>query len=81
MIGYIYFNGSKCFKDILKRPHIEYCTQAWAPVSRDRNWNAILRLESIQRSVTKIKKSKRLQLQGEIREIRINYFIRKKNEK
>ena len=27
------------------------------------------------------KKSKRLQFQGEIREIRINYFIRKKNER
>ena len=31
------------------RPHVDYCTQACAFVSRDRNWSSTFRLESIQR--------------------------------
>ena len=38
----------------LMRPHREYCTQSWAPLLRHGNWNVILRLEGIQRRVTKI---------------------------
>ena len=41
----------------LIRPHIEYCTQAWAPVARHGNWNLILKLEGVQRRVTKVIKS------------------------
>ena len=37
-----------------KRPHIEYCTQAWAPESRHGSLSVILRLEGIQRRVIKI---------------------------
>lgn len=37
----------------LIRPHIEYCTQAWAPVARHGNWNLILKLEGVQRKLTK----------------------------
>ena len=66
---------------ILISPHIEYCTQAGAPVLCPRNWRIILRLEGIQRTVTKLIKSKRLPLFGNIREIGISYFIRNKNER
>ena len=38
----------------LKRLHIEYFTLPLAPVLRHGNWSAILKLESIQRRVTKI---------------------------
>jgi hypothetical protein len=38
----------------LIRPHVEYCTQAWAPVARHGNWNFILKLEGIQRKITRI---------------------------
>jgi hypothetical protein len=44
---------STVYKTLI-RPHVEYCTQAWAPVARHGNWNFILKLESIQRKVTKI---------------------------
>ena len=58
----------------LIRPHIEYCTQVWASLSKHWNWSVILRLEGIQRRVKKLikKKSKKLLLQGEIGRIRIN---------
>ena len=36
------------------RPHLECCTQAWAPVMRYGNWSAILRVEGLQRKVIKI---------------------------
>ena len=38
----------------LIRPHIEYCTQAWAPVARHGNWSLILKLEGIQRNITRV---------------------------
>ena len=38
----------------LKRPHKAYSPHAWAPVSRHGNWSVILRLDTIQRRVTKI---------------------------
>ena len=43
---------TKVYKTLI-RPHVEYCTQAWAPVARHGNWNFILKLESIQRKVTR----------------------------
>ena len=55
----IYFEEGSCFKNIHKtqlRPQIENCTQAWAPMLRHGNWSVILRLEGIQRRVTKITK-------------------------
>ena len=42
------------FYKTLKRPHLEYSTQVWAPLSTHGNWNVILKLEDIQRRVTKI---------------------------
>ena len=36
---------------------MEYWTQAWTPVLRHGNWSVILRLEGIQRRVTKIIKN------------------------
>ena len=63
------------------KPHVDYIDQAWTPVSTQENWRVILRLEGIQRRVTKlIKKRKRLQLHWEIGEIKIDYLIRKMNE-
>ena len=71
-------NVLKIYKTLIK-PHIEYCTPARAHISRHRNWRVMLRLEGIQKRVTKIiLKSKRLQLQGQIEGIWINYFTRKK---
>ena len=50
-----------------------------APVSRHGNWSVILTLENMQRRLTKIiKKIKRFQLQGKIRETMINQFTRNK---
>ena len=43
----------KVYKTLI-RPHVEYCTQAWAPVARHGNWNFILKLEGIQRKITRI---------------------------
>ena len=39
------------YKSLIK-PHIEYCSQAWAPMARHGNWSLILELESVQRSFT-----------------------------
>ena len=51
----------KRYKTLI-RPHLEYCTQAWAPISTHGNCSVILRLESIQKRVTKIiKKVKKLE--------------------
>ena len=51
-------------------------------MSRHRNWSVLLGLVGIRRRVTKIiKKFKRFQLQGEIREIRMKYFAREQNER
>ena len=44
---------------IPKCPHVEHCTQAWAPVSRHGNWRVVLSLERIQRRVTKIIKKEK----------------------
>ena len=34
------------------RPHLEYCPQVWAPLSRHGNWALIMSLEGVQRWVT-----------------------------
>ena len=34
------------------RPHLEYCPQVWAPISKHGNWSLIMSLESVQRWVT-----------------------------
>ena len=39
------------YKSLVK-PHIEYCSQAWAPMARHGNWSLILELEGVQRSFT-----------------------------
>ena len=44
---------TRVYKTLI-RPHIEYCTQAWAPVARHGNWQLILKLESVQRKVTRL---------------------------
>ena len=36
--------------------HIEYWTQAWAPVSRHRNWGGILGLKGYTKKIDKIMK-------------------------
>ena len=36
------------------RPHLEYCTQVWAPAAEYGNWKIIMNIESIQREVTKV---------------------------
>ena len=41
------------YKSLIK-PHIEYCSQAWAPMARHGNWSLILELESVQRSFTRM---------------------------
>ena len=41
------------FKHLI-RPHLEYCTQVWAPAAEHGNWKNIMNIESIQREVTKI---------------------------
>ena len=38
----------------LVNPHIEYCSQAWAPMARHGNWSLILELEGVQRSFTRM---------------------------
>ena len=61
MIGWMVSNISKEVKVVLKiyktlkRPHIEYCTQAWAPVLRHRNWSVILRLKTDKNNFFQIK--------------------------
>ena len=40
------------YKSLIK-PHIEYCSQAWAPMARHGNWSLILELEGVQRSFTR----------------------------
>ena len=37
----------------LVRPHLEYCTQVWAPLPEHGSWGTILNIESIQRLATK----------------------------
>ena len=44
---------TRVYKTLI-RPHLEYCTQAWAPVARHGNWSLILKLESVQRKVTRL---------------------------
>ena len=44
------------YKSLVK-PHIEYCSQAWAPVARHGNWSLILELEGVQRSFTRSSKT------------------------
>ena len=34
------------YKSLVK-PHIEYCSQAWAPMARHGNWSLILELEGV----------------------------------
>ena len=34
------------YKSLIK-PHIEYCSQAWAPMARHGNWSLILELEGV----------------------------------
>ena len=41
------------YKSLIK-PHIEYCSQAWAPMARHGNWSLILELEAVQRSFTRM---------------------------
>ena len=41
------------YKSLIK-PHIEYCSQAWAPMARHRNWSLILELEAVHRSFTRM---------------------------
>ena len=41
------------YKSLIK-PHIEYCSQAWAPMARHGNWSLILELEGVQRSFTRM---------------------------
>ena len=38
----------------LIRPHLEYCTQVWAPPPEHGNWSLIMNIEAVQREVTKI---------------------------
>ena len=38
----------------LVRPHLEYCTQVWAPVAKHGNWNVISDIEDVQRSFTRM---------------------------
>ena len=38
----------------LYKSMIEYCSQAWAPMTRHRNWSLILELEAVQRSFTRM---------------------------
>ena len=38
----------------LIRPHLEYCTQLWAPAAVHGNWGIIMSIESVQREVTKV---------------------------
>ena len=66
--------------NLLIRPHIEYCTQAWDPMSRHGNCNVKIKGHA-KKSDKNNRKCKRLQIKEEIREIRINYLIRKKSEK
>ena len=72
-------NVFKIFK-IPIRPHIEYCTQAWVPVTRLRNWSLMLTWRAYKEEWKNNKRSKRLQLQGDTGEIRINYFEYKNSE-
>lgn len=44
---------TRVYKTLI-RPHVEYCTQAWAPVARHGNWSMILKLEGVQRKITRI---------------------------
>ena len=44
---------TRVYKTLI-RPHLEYCTQAWAPVARHGSWSLILKLESVQRKVTRL---------------------------
>jgi hypothetical protein len=44
---------TRLYKTLI-RPHVEYCTQAWAPVARHGNWSFILKLEGIQRKITRV---------------------------
>ena len=41
------------YKSLVK-PHIEYCSQAWAPMAKHGNWSLILELEGVQRSFTRM---------------------------
>ena len=38
----------------LVRPHLEYCTQVWAPVARYGNWQLISDIEDVQRAFTRM---------------------------
>ena len=41
------------YKSLIK-PHLEYCSQAWAPMARHGNWSLIPELEGVQRSFTRM---------------------------
>ena len=72
--------GNLAHRRDLIRPHIEYCYQTRA--SRYRKLESAIKIGWHAKKSDKTKnQNKRLQLLGEISEIGINYFIRKKNEK
>ena len=54
MSGWMVRNLISRETNILLRLHLEYCTQAWASVSRHGNWCVIMRLKDIQKRVRKI---------------------------
>ena len=44
---------TRVYKTLI-RPHVEYCTQAWAPAAKHGNWKFILKLEGVQRRITHV---------------------------
>ena len=75
VIGRNLRNQDNCFKDINKtliKPHIEYFIQVWTSVSRH---GSIEMGGHRKKTVTKL--IKRVQFQGESRDIRTNYLTKK----
>ena len=63
----------------LARPHLEYCTQVWAPLPEQGCWGTIFNIESIQRFATKsISGLKDLSYNAQLNELQLTTLLERR---